>query len=179
MYVLALEEAREVETVGYAQTRHTAYHMVHHIARTGHDETYVGHALEHLGRSLDKVIGTLLIGDAAEERYDLVVDAALGGYALALGKAHGIVYRDNLVGRNAVAVDDDLAREVRHGNNLVGGHHARTLDGVGLGIDILTRTVVLRSVHVHHQRLARHTLGGNAGKVCQPVVGMDNAQPPP
>ena len=45
-----------------------------------------------------------------------------------------------------------------------------------LRIDVLTRTVVLRGVHVHHQRLARYALGGDTGVVGEPVVGVNHVK---
>ena len=46
------------------------------------------------------------------------------------------VHRDDLFGGNAVAVDDDVAREVRNGDHAVGGVHAGPLDGVDLRVDL-------------------------------------------
>ena len=95
-----------------------------------------------------------------------------------LGEAHGVVHRHDLPGRNAVAVDDDAAREVRDGDHPVGGLHAGALDGVNLRVDVLSAAVELRGVHVHHQRFARDAFGGDSGVVGEPVVGVDHVELP-
>lgn len=99
-----------------------------------------------------------------------------GHFALACGEPHGIVYRHDLVGRDAVAVDDDVAREVRNGDHPVCGMHACTFDGVDLRVDVLAAAVVFRGVHMHDQRLARYALGGDTGVVGEPVVGVDHVE---
>ncbi len=172
MHVLAAQESREMESVGDAQTRHATDHVVHHVARTRHDEAHVRHSLEHLGGRLDEVVGTLLVGYAAEERHDLVLHAALGHLVILLGETHRVVHRHHLVGGDAVLLYDDVAREVRHRYDPVGRGHSRAFDGIRLTVDVLARTVVLRGVHMHHQRLARHAFGGYAREIGQPVVGM-------
>ncbi len=55
---------------------------------------------------------------------------------------------------------------------MVGLKHAVTLDAKHRRVYIATRTVVVGGVNVYHQRLARHLLGVNAGRICQPVVGV-------
>ena len=152
--------------------------MVHHVARAGHYETYVGDFLQHLGRGLDEIVGAFLVGDTPQERDDLVVHAPFGHFAVASGEPHGIVYRHDLVGRDAVAVDDDVAREVRNGDHPVCGVHACAFDGVDLRIDVLAAAVVFRGVHMHDQRLARYALGGDTGVVGEPVVGVDHVELP-
>lgn len=67
LHLPALEEPREMEAVGDPQLGHAPHHMVHQIARAGHDETHVRNPLQHLGRSLDEIIGTFLVGDASQE----------------------------------------------------------------------------------------------------------------
>ena len=99
-----------MEAVGDAEGRNTTYDMVHHIARARHDKAHVGHTFEHLGSSLNEVVGALLEGDTSEEGYNLIVHTTLRQRLLLLGKAHGIVHGNNLLGRHAVAVDDDIAR---------------------------------------------------------------------
>ena len=167
-----------MEAVGDAEARHAADDVVHHIARTGHHEAHVRHPFEHLGGRLDEVVGPLLIGDAPQEGDDLVPDAAFGGGALRLGEPHGVVHRHHLFGRNAVAGDDDVAREVRHGDHTVGGLHARAFDGIGLRIDVLAAAVELRGVHVHDQRFSGDPFGGDSGEVGEPVVGVDHVELP-
>ena len=167
-----------MEAVGDAQPGHAADDVVHHVARTGHHEADIGYAFEHLGGRLDEVVGPLLVGDAAQEGDDLVLHAALGRLGRVLGEAHGVVHRDDLLGGDAVLVDDYVAREVRHGDHPVGGHHAGPLDGVDLRVDVLAAAVVLRGVHVHDERLARDALGGDAGVVGEPVVGVDHVELP-
>ncbi len=86
------------------------------------------------------------------------------------------MHRHDFFGRNAVAVDDDVARQIRHGHHSIGGHHTRPLDGVGLRVDVLAAAVVFRGVHVHDQRFSRDTFSGYSCVVGEPVVGVDDVK---
>jgi hypothetical protein len=72
-----------VEAVGDAQPRGVPDAAVHHVTAAGHHEADVLGALEDLRGGLDEVLGALLVGDAAEEGDDLLLDAALDHHVLA------------------------------------------------------------------------------------------------
>ncbi len=69
----AFLEAREVETVGNTALGGKENHLVHHIARTRHDEAHVVGVLQHFSGGFDEVFRTFLHRDAAEERDHLVL----------------------------------------------------------------------------------------------------------
>ncbi len=71
--MLAFLESGKMETVGDAAVGDKAYHLFHHVARTGHDKAHVVAVAEHLGGCLDKIFRTFLHGDAAEECHHLVL----------------------------------------------------------------------------------------------------------
>ena len=51
------------------------------------------------------------------------------------------------------------------------------LDVEHAGVDVLLVTAVVgRRMNVHHERLARKLLGGDAGKVGEPVMGVDDIE---
>ena len=90
-------------------------------------------------------------------------------------EVHGIVHGHDLGGIDAVFVDDDVAREVADRDHAVGRLHAATLDGVHAGVHHIVGAAVERGrVHMDDERLAGQLLGGDAGQVGQPVVGVDD-----
>ena len=167
-----------MEPVGDAQFGYAADDVVEHVAAAGHDEPHARHPLEHLGRRLDEVVRSFLVGDASQKRDDLVVHGALLLFGLLRSEPYRVVYRDDLFGRNAVFVDDDAAREVAHRHDAVGRFHSGAFDGVDLLVDAFAAAVELGGVHVHDERLARYALGGDAGVVGQPVVRVDQVELP-
>src|SRR5699024_10551175 len=172
----ALQESGEVEPVGDAQTRHAPYHVVHHVAAAGHDEAHIRNPPKYLGGCFHEIVGALLIGDASQEGHDFVVEAA-GRFALvAGGEPDGVVDGDDFFGRYAVPRYHDVARQVAYGYHAVGRLHARPFDVVHRLIDVFAAAVEFGGVHVHHQRFARHGLGGHAGIIGEPVVGVDDVE---
>ena len=166
-----------MEAVGYAQAGHHPDGAVHHVAAACHHETHALGALEHLGSSLDEVFRPFLEGDTPEERHDLVLDAALDFEVLASAEVHGVMHGHDLGRVDAVFVDHYPAGEVADRYHAVGGFHAAALYGIHAGIDhIVGPAVEGGRMHVHHQRFAGEFFGGNAGKVGEPVVGVDDVE---
>ena len=97
-----------MEPVGNAELRHTTDTVVHHIARARHHKAHVRHACQNLGCRLDKVVGTLLEGDTAEERNDLILHATLRCRVVVLGKMHCIVHCHNLLWLDVILVNNDV-----------------------------------------------------------------------
>jgi len=56
---------------------------------------------------------------------------------------------------------------------MVGMDHAVAFDVEYRRVDVTARAVVVGGVHVDHQWLARHLLGVDAGRICEPVVRVD------
>ena len=65
--LLAFLESGEVESVGNAAFRSQIYHLVHHIAWSGHDKARVVAETQYLGRGFHEIFRTFLHGDASEE----------------------------------------------------------------------------------------------------------------
>ena len=106
----SLLEAREVEAVGNATLGSQTYHRVHHIAATGHTETDVASALEHLGGSLHEVFGTLLHGDTSQVGNHLLFGVLIGDDILQLltERINGIVHGHALARVLVVLMNDGL-----------------------------------------------------------------------
>ena len=81
---------------------------------------------------------------------------------------------DNLGGIYSVAGDDDVACEVTHGHNFIGHLHTPLLDSEDAGVDVVHASAVEGGgVNVDHKGLSGEFLGGDAGVICEPVVGVD------
>ena len=82
-----------------------------------------------------------------------------------------------LVGVDSVFVDDYATGELGDGYHLVGGFHTTLLNSVDAAVDHVIGSAVERSgVDMDHERLAGEFLGGDAGEIGQPVVGMDDVE---
>ncbi len=77
---------------------------------------------------------------------------------------------------DAVFVDDSLARQVTHGDNMVSVMHTVEFDSEHRRVYVAARAVEVGGVYVNHQRLARHLLGVNACGICKPVMGVDDVE---
>ena len=66
-----------MEPVGDAELGHAADDVLEHVAAASHHEADVAGLSEYLGRRLDEVVRSLLVGDPAEEGDDLVAYASL------------------------------------------------------------------------------------------------------
>ncbi len=82
----------------------------------------------------------------------------------------------DLLRREAVPVHDDPLRQVRDGDDGLGGVHAAPLNVVDRLVDVLAGAVELRRMNVDDQRPAG--AGGNrhARRERDPVVGMDDVE---
>ncbi len=81
-----------------------------------------------------------------------------------------------LGGIHAVVVDHCLAGEVADRYYVVGMCHAVALYAVDSWVGLASGAVVLGGVHVDYQRLTGHLLGVYAGRICEPVVAVDNVE---
>ena len=150
---------------------------VHHIAAAGHHEAHVLGPLEDLGGCLDEIFRTFLEGDTAKEGDYLVPDSPFDHHIVAAAEVHCIVDGHDFGGVDAILGDDDIAGEVAHGDDLVGRHHTVLLYGEDAGVDVVHAAAVEGGgVDVDDQRLAGQALGGDAGIVGEPVVGVDHVE---
>ena len=78
---------------------------------------------------------------------------------------------------DVVLVDHDASGQVADGHDTVCGKHPPGLDVQDTGVDVLlVPPVVGCGMDMDHQWLAGQLLGGNSGKVCKPVVGVDDIE---
>ena len=83
----------------------------------------------------------------------------------------------NLGRIDAVLGDDDVPGQVADGDDLVSHFHTPLLYGEDAGVDVVRASAVERGgVHVDYQRLAGHLLGSDSGRICEPVVGVDEVE---
>ena len=80
----------------------------------------------------------------------------------------------DLVGRDTILVDDCLPREVAHGDDVVGMHHAIALNVEHGGVDIAAAAVEVGGMHMNNERLAGDLLGVDACRVGEPVVRVND-----
>ena len=99
-----------------------------------------------------------------------------GGKGFGGTRLYGVIDRMHLFGRNTIAVNNNIAGVVAHGNNAVGRHHAATFDIKHAGIDVFAATVKFGGVYVNHQGFAAYLLGGNTGHVGKPIVGVNHVE---
>ncbi len=163
-----------MEAVGNPQACYVTDAPIEHISAARHNETDIVAPLEHLCGGLDEVLRTLLVGDSAEEGDDFVLHSPLNKERAAAGEIHRIVDRDDLRGVYSVFVYDYVAGEFADGDDLVGGLHTLFLQVINPRVYVLVACAVERSrVHVDHERFSGELLCGDAGKVGEPVVGVD------
>ena len=79
-------------------------------------------------------------------------------------------------GGDSVPVDDDVAGEVRDGDDAVSGAHSVQFDGVNLGVYVSPLRVILRSVHVYDEGFSGDPFCGDSGVVRKPVVSVDDVE---
>ena len=169
-----------MEAVGNATLCGKVDHSFHHIARTREAETDVLCAFEHEGSGFHKVFGAFLHSDASEEGdhllFALVVRFALrhDGLNVFGQRIDSIVHSDALRRVLMVVIDDRLSREFRHAHDAVSVVHTVFLNGIDGGVHLSARTVEVSGVHVNHQGTSAHLFGVDAGRIGEPVVGMDN-----
>ena len=158
---------------GDAQPRHPADRTVKHIAAPGHHKTNMGVVFQYFGRSLNKIFGTFLVRDTPKERDYFILYAAFHVHRRIALKIDGVVYRNHFLHGYPITVDDDIAGEVTHCNDLIGLYHSPAFDVVHLCVDIFTATVKLGGVDMNYQRLPRYFFRHNTGNVSQPVMGVN------
>ena len=106
--------------------------------------------MDFVGR-LNKVLGAFLVGDSTEESHHLGIQATALIFRLGLVVGfHGIVYRHDLSGVNTIFINNNVARQVAHRDNAVGGFHASLFNGIHIRIDVLARAVKFGCMHVNH-----------------------------
>ena len=91
-------------------------------------------------------------------------------------RLYGVIDRMHLFGRNTIAVNDNIAGVVAHGNNTVCRHHAATFNIEHAGINVFAATVKFGGVYVNDQGFAAYLLGGNTGHVGKPIVGVNHVE---
>ena len=174
IHLFAAKESDEVETVGYAAAGCQTNHLFHHVATASHHKSHVVNFFEHHCGSFNKVFRTFLHGDAAQECYDFFFARSFFDFQVVVGQRfNSVVHCGHLVGRDAVFFDNCSAREVAHGDDVVGLIHAVFLDSEHNGVHVAAATVVVGGMHVNHQRLAANLLGVDAGRIGEPVVRVD------
>jgi len=135
--------------------------------------------MQHHVGCLDKILRTLLHGDAPEKGHHLLLVGVVGSryslMVLAQG-VDGIVHGEHLSRVLMILVDHRGACQLAHAHDAIGMVHAVFLDGIYRGVHPSATAVIIGGVHVNAQRLAAHLLGMYAGRVGQPVVGMDDVK---
>ncbi len=86
---------------------------------------------------------------------------------------HAVVHHFDLLGRDAVTADDDVAGIVAHRDDPGRRVHPAPFNVVDVLIDMLAAAVEFRRMHVNHQGFAGPGDQRNAGRKRHPVVGMD------
>ena len=173
--LLAFLEAGEMETIGDAALGGKSDHLIHHVARTGHNKADVMVIFKNLGGSLDKIFRAFLHCDAAEECDDFLFRFLHFDIKQFSAQGHnGIVNRRHFGRIYAITFYDSLTRQIADSNYMIGIYHAVAFDIEHRRIDIAARTVVVCSVDMDHQRLAGHLLGMYACRICQPVVTVND-----
>ena len=131
---------------------------------------------QHLGRSLHEVLRTLLHRDSSQEGDHLVFHTllVLDSQDLRAQRLHGVVHGCHLRRILMIFLDHRLTGQVRHRDDVIGIIHTILLDGIHIRIDIATATVIVRRMHVDHQRLSTHVFRMDTRRIGQPVVRMDN-----
>ena len=165
-----------MEFVCHTQLGHTAHAAVQKVAAARHHKADIVAAVQNLAGSLYKVFGALLQGDAAKEGDNLFLYGAVYLHIASAREVHCIVHCHNLCGIYAVTVHNNVAGPVTHCDNPVGSFHTALLYVVDEGVVVLAVTVKLGGVNVYYQRLAAHFLGGDAGQIGEPVVGVDHVK---
>ena len=168
-----------METVGDATLGGEVNHLLHHIARTCEAETDVARAVKHHIGGLDEIFRTFLHRDSSEESHDFLLARVVGtGNVLQLlcKRINGVVNREALARVLMILVDDGLARQFRHTHDAVGVVHTVFLDGIDRRIHFSTRAVEIRGVNVDAKRFSADLLGVDAGRIGQPVMGMDDVE---
>ncbi len=166
-----------MEPVGDSEPCDVTYGTVHHVAASGHDKPHVRGPLEHLGSSLDEIFRTFLESYSAKEGHHLVLDSPLDLQVVPAAEIHGIVHRHDLGRIDAVLAYDYVSGKVADGYDLVSSLHTVFLYRIAPGVDVVRAAAVERGgVHMHHERLPGHLLGGDAGIISKPVMGMDHVE---
>ena len=125
-------------------------------------------------RGFDEEFGAFLHCDAAEEGDDFLVEAFVDEVVVvASDGVDGVVDGDDLVGWDAVFLDDRVAGEVGDGDDFVCGFHASFLDVEDDGVDLSAGAVEVCGVDVDDEWFAGGLFGCDACWVGEPVVGVD------
>ncbi len=163
-----------MKPVGNASFGCKEYHFVHHVSAASHYKTHVVIVFQHFGGGFHEVFGTFLHCYSSKERDDFFFGF---GYfeveQVFAQRCHGIVYRGYFGRVDAVFFNNGLSSKVADGHDMVGVVHAVLLYAEYGGIDIAARAVEVGGVHVDYEGFACNLLGVYAGRVCEPVVGVD------
>ena len=112
-------------------------HIVHHVSRSGHHETYVLVFLKHFRSGLDEILGSFLHRDSSEEGDHLLASRATWKFEqFLIQRDDGVVDRCHLVGVDAILLDDGPACEVRNADDMVRVLHTVFLDGEDGRVDV-------------------------------------------
>ena len=166
-----------MEPVGYFQSGGSSHHSFHHVARTCHYESHVGHHLKHLVRGLNKVFRALLQGNSPQEGNHLVFKSLFNGNILRdLDRFNCIVYRFNLLRVNMIFIDHYIPGKIAHRYYFGRGIHPEFFNTVHVRVNISSAPVKIGCMNVNHEGFTRNLHCGNTCRIGKPVVCMDNVE---
>ena len=146
--------------------------VVEQVSAAGHHEPDVLIVFQDFVRRFYEILRTFLEGNPAEERDYLFRHSPVYVHLAAATEVHRIVDGKHFIRRYAVTVDDRVTGKIAHRYDPVSSLHTHLLKGIDLSIDVLSAAVILRGMHMYHQRLARKPLGRHSGRIGKPVMGM-------
>ena len=165
-----------MEMVGDITLCSQTYHLVHHIATTGHDKAHVIGLAQNLRGCFDKYSGPFCM----VMRPRKVTTFSLGLRGTCIAKISGL--RGSTALCTVVTFEGSIpyfsitVRRVRLLTVMMWSApiHAIFFYGKYRGIDIAAASVEVGGMNVNDQRFSGNLLGMNAGRIGEPVVRMDN-----
>ena len=167
-----------METVGNAPFGSQVYHGIQHIARTCHYETYITGTLQHQCCGFHKVFRAFLHSDTSEEGNHLLFGMIRTRNILQLlrKRIHRIMHGKHLSRILMILIYHCAASKLRYTHDAVCIIHSVLLHRINGRIHLAARTVKVRCMHMDAERLATYHFRMYSGRVCQPVVSMNNVE---